>query len=227
MGDLDRPLVHLIRAPADRVVPACAAVAGRLPGTALVTRRISPRHCTETITVRPFAADGTIDGTLGDETTVRRVMVTESRQVVTAGDDVRVVSLLEVRLPDRDGLDVGAIFTPDSQVTYRGSTSIVLTCDRVLHRGQVAFWRITTGDRAPRFGGALPVIVHIVPATGRDTMGDPVADGLLDRGHVGGGRDVDHAHRTLRASSSSMRALRTSSISARESWASTSSRRWA
>lgn len=142
-----------------------------------MTRRISPRHCTETITVRPFAADGTIDGTLGDETTVRRVMVTESRQVVTAGDDVRVVSLLEVRLPDRDGLDVGAIFTPDSQVTYRGSTSIVLTCDRVLHRGQVAFWRITTGDRAPRFGGALPVIVHIVPATGRDTMGDPIPAG--------------------------------------------------
>ena len=142
-----------------------------------MTRRISPRHCTETITVRPFAADGTIDGTLGDETTVRRVMVTESRQVVTAGDDVRVVSLLEVRLPDRDGLDVDAIFTPDSQVTYRGSTSIVLTCDRVLHRGQVAFWRITTGDRAPRFGGALPVIVHIVPATGRDTMGDPIPAG--------------------------------------------------
>lgn len=142
-----------------------------------MTRRISPRHCTETVVARPFTADGTLDGSLAPAVTVSRVMVTESRQVVTAGDAVRVVSLLELRLPDRVGLDVGSTFAPDSTIDYRGGTSYVLTCDRVLHRGQVAFWRVTTGDRSPRFGGSLPVVVVIVPATGRDPMGDPIPAG--------------------------------------------------
>lgn len=142
-----------------------------------VTRRIHPRHCTETVTVRPWTDDGTLLGRLGAPEDVQRVQVQQSHEIATDGDGPRAVTLLEVRVPPRATLDVAALFAPDSQITYRGSTSFVLTCETVRHRGGVAFTRVIAGDRPSPFAGSWAVLVRITPSPGRDRWGDPIPAG--------------------------------------------------
>lgn len=135
--------------------------------------RISPRLCTHTVTVAPYQRVDAILGTWGDPVVVDHVQVKHSRETIVIDGDSVMVSLMTVRIPPRtDQEALEALFAPDAQVTHRGSTSWVLTCETVYTSNAAAFTRVTTGDRRPA-GGAFPATVTILRTGGRNADGDP------------------------------------------------------
>lgn len=136
--------------------------------------RISPRLCTQTVTVAPYQRIDSIFGTWGDPVTVDHVQVKHSREILTVDGESMVVSLMTVRIPPAvDQAALEALFAPDAQITHRGTTSWVLTCEPVYTAGSIAFTRVTAGDRRPA-GGAIPVTVTILHTGGRNADGDPI-----------------------------------------------------
>lgn len=140
----------------------------------MTRRRLNPRHCTQNVTVATYAAVDDVYGTWGEPVAVKRVQVKHSREILTVAGESRVVSLMTVRIPPRDTTPpLEDLFAPDSQVTHRGRSSYVLTCETVFTGPGPAFVRVTAGDRRPAHGG-IQVTVELIRTGGRDPRGNPL-----------------------------------------------------
>lgn len=135
--------------------------------------RISPRLCTHSVTVAPFDRIDSIAGTWGSPVDVDHVQVKHSRETLVVDGNSIMVSLMTIRIPPRAAQDaLEALFSPDAQVTHRGNTAWVLTCEPVYTGNSIAFTRVTAGDRRPA-GGAIEATVTLLRTGGRNSDGDP------------------------------------------------------
>lgn len=140
-------------------------------------RRIHPRHVTNEVTVRtaqPIAGSVTPDLTSPQQV---RCQAEFTHELVSTDTGPLLTGVLKLRVPPRAARDELAIFAPDSQVDFKGTTSWVLKVAPVERAGVISHTLVITGDRADRFGGAWPVTVVITPTSGRDRWGDPLPGG--------------------------------------------------
>ncbi|WP_435199569.1 hypothetical protein [Janibacter sp. GS2] len=126
----------------------------------------------KTATTRP---DG-VTTVLAEGTEVR-CQAEFTHELVTTDEGPLLTGVLKVRVPPRAARDELAIFTLDSQVTFKGSASWVLSVSPVERAGVISHTLVITGDRADRFGGAWPVALRVTPSAGRDRWGDPLPAG--------------------------------------------------
>lgn len=136
--------------------------------------RLSPRLATQAVTVAPYEKIDSILGTWGEPDTLKNVQVKHSRETVVIDGNSVMVSLMTLRVPpaaDQEALE--QLLTPDAQITHRGRTAWVLTCEPVYGPHALAYTRVTAGDRRPA-GGAITVKVTILATAGRNADGDPI-----------------------------------------------------
>lgn len=141
-------------------------------------RRIHPRHVTNVVAVATAtpSPDG-VTTALAAAVDVRCQAEFTHQLVASADEGPLITGVLKLRVPPRADRDELAIFTPDSQVTFKGTTSWVLAVSPVERAGVISHTLVVTGDRADRYGGAWPVQVRITPSPGRDRYGDPLPAG--------------------------------------------------
>lgn len=155
----------------------------------MVTRRLHPRHCTEPITVAAYSPSETgFAGTWDTETETWHVQVEGRRELAVTSDGVNAHTVLTIRVPPtpvggevlvHDDTDPGARSLIErvplqSLITYRGRPSYVLAAREVIRHGQLVYLEITTGDRAPLFGGWLLTDAVLERTGGSTPKGHPL-----------------------------------------------------
>lgn len=147
-----------------------------------MSRRIHPRHLTERPLVAPYTDAGDWSGSWGAQVPVRAQVRYERVLTVTA-DGTSAASVLTLAVDPSKTVDIEQLFTLDSAVTYRGSTSWVLATRPVLRHGVLVYLEVTTGDRPPDFGGwKATATLHRGP--GKDRFGNPIPAVDVDLGTV-------------------------------------------
>lgn len=146
-------------------------------------RRIHPRHVTNEVTVHTAAAStGDLTTTLAQPRAVR-CQAEFTHELVPTDTGPLLTGVLKIRVPPRQARDELSIFTPDSRVDFKGTSSWVLKVAPVERAGVISHTLVITGDRADRYGGAWPVTVTITPSAGRDRWGDPLPAGAPRQTH--------------------------------------------
>lgn len=140
-------------------------------------RRIHPRHVTNVVAVHTAqTSPDQVTTTLAPAQQVR-CQAEFTHELVPTDSGPLLTGVLKLRVPPHAARDELTIFTLDSQVDFKGTTSWVLKVAPVERAGVISHTLVVTGDRADRFGGAWPVAVTITPTAGRDRWGDPLPTG--------------------------------------------------
>lgn len=121
--------------------------------------------------MRPFVPGDAWAGTWAAPVPVT-AQVQHTQQLVVDADGTQVVQVLTLRVPPSSGRDVTALFPPDSEVTYKATPSWVLAAREVLHGSSLVYLEVTTGDRAPDYGGwKATAVLH--RSAGKNRWGNP------------------------------------------------------
>jgi len=105
--------------------------------------RIPPHELTEAVTVRTYLGPGPRGATYSPEVTTV-CQFDGGRKVVKSGAGDDVVAETTLRLDPNQGVDVEAVFLPESTVTVRGRTARVITSKPYLMRGRLIYLEVTT-----------------------------------------------------------------------------------
>lgn len=105
--------------------------------------RIPPHELTEPVTVKTYLGPGPRGATYSPAVTTV-CQYDGSRKVVKnrTGDDV--VAETTLRLDPSQGVDVEAVFLPESMVSVRGRDARVITSKPYIMRGRLIYLEVTT-----------------------------------------------------------------------------------